>query len=259
MHIHTDVPQQVTESVERYGTVTHLKVDDMERQHHVLVIDSVPHERSVVVVAPGEGFEAIVRELGAEVTVPATINPSVRDLLLAINKTLSDEVVLFVNDKNVEMAAREAVERSEKHVSIVPTPNIVTGIAGLFALRALGDESVPAVDWILRESMRVRAAQLFFAGKDALHGSLRIARGKPVAQLDGELFVSETVKETLLAVVKAMGGDRGALLTLYYGGAQRERDAKVLADAMREAFPNLDVEYYYGGMNNAEYWIALDD
>ena len=259
VHVHTDVPQRVTESVERFGKVTHLKVDDMERQHHVLVVDSVPHERSIVVVVPGEGFEAIARELGAEVTVPATINPSVRDLLLAITKTLSDEVVLFVNDKNVEMAAREAAGRSEKHVTVVPTPNIVAGIAGLFALRSLGDASVPPVEKILHEVARVRAAQLFFAGKDAQHGNLRIVRGKPVAQLDGELFVGETVKDTLFSVVKSMGGDHGSLLTLYYGGAQRERDAKVLADAMREAFPDLDVEYYYGGMNNAEYWIALDE
>ncbi len=259
VHIHTDVPQRVTESVERFGAVTHLKVDDMERQHHVLVVDGAPHARAIVAVVPGEGFEAIARELGAEVTVPAAVNPSVRDLLLAITKTLSDDVLLFVNDKNVELAAREAASRSDKRVVVVPTHNIVAGIAGLFALRSLGDAATLPVEKILAEAARVRGAQLFFAGKDAVHGTLRIARGKPVAALDGELFVAESLLEVLRDVVKAMGGERGGLLTLYYGGTQRERDAKVLADAMSEAFPNLDVEYYYGGMSNAEYWIALDE
>jgi len=259
VHVHTDFPQRVTESVERFGTVTHLKVDDMERQHHLLVVDSVPRLRSIVAVTPGEGFEVIARELGAEVTVPAAVNPSVRDLLLAVTKTLSEDVLLFVNDKNVAMAAREAANRSEKRVAIVPTLNIVAGIAGLFALRSFGDGATPSVEKILAEAMRVRAAQIFFAGKDAVHGGIRITRGSPVAEFNGELLVSESVAQTLHDAVKAMDGERGALLTLYYGGTQRERDAKVLADTMREAFPNLDVEYYYGGMSNAEYWVALDD
>jgi hypothetical protein len=46
---------------------------------------------------------------------------------------------------------------------------------------------------------------------------------------------------------------------VYYGGAQKERDAQRLSDELRAAFPQAEVEYYYGGQKNAEYWVSLDD
>ena len=52
---------------------------------------------------------------------------------------------------------------------------------------------------------------------------------------------------------------RGGLMTLYYGGAQKERDAQRIAEELQAAFPEAGVEYYYGGMKNAEYWLSLDE
>ncbi|HUY10788.1 MAG TPA: DAK2 domain-containing protein [Candidatus Dormibacteraeota bacterium] len=259
VHVHTDSPESVTASVQRFGTLTRLKIDDMEKQHHVLVVEPPRNSRSIVAVVPGDGFATIARELGAEVTLLAEQNPSVRDLLLAVTKSLCDDVVLFVNDRNVEAAAREACSRSEKRVMLIPTPDVVAGIAGLFAIRGAGSSRSLGAEAILEQALGVRSAQLFFAGKDAIRGGVRVVRGKPVGKFGGELVLGETIAATLRATVEAMGGPTSGLLTLYYGGAQRERDAQALSNELSESFPDLDVEYYYGGMKNAEYWIALDD
>lgn len=56
-----------------------------------------------------------------------------------------------------------------------------------------------------------------------------------------------------------MGAQNGGLVTLYYGGAQKERDALRLSEELQAAFPGTAVEYYYGGMKNAEYWLSLDE
>ena len=56
-----------------------------------------------------------------------------------------------------------------------------------------------------------------------------------------------------------MGARDGGLITVYYGGAQKEKDAQRFAEELRTAFPQADVEYYYGGQKNAEYWISLDE
>jgi dihydroxyacetone kinase-like predicted kinase len=47
-------------------------------------------------------------------------------------------------------------------------------------------------------------------------------------------------------------------VTLYYGGAQRERDAQKYAAALGERFSAVDVEYYYGGQPSVEYWISVE-
>ena len=73
------------------------------------------------------------------------------------------------------------------------------------------------------------------------------------------LYGGETLSETARAAIAAMGAAEGSLVTLYYGGSQKEKDAARVSDALQAAFPDADVEYYYGGMKNAEYWLSVDE
>jgi uncharacterized protein len=230
----------------------------MERQHQLLVVEPPSVERSIVAVVPGPGFERIVRELGAEVTVNSERNPSVRELLLAVNKTLGSDVYLFINDKNVALAAKELATMTDKRMHVLPTTDIVEGIAGLFALRSTSD-GVPSDDAIMAAARSARSAQVFFAGKDAELGGISVERGKPAAILGGRLRTAPTVQEVAVAVLREMGAEHGGLVTLYYGGTQREKDAQRLSEELSAVYANTDVEYYYGGMKNAEYWISLDE
>lgn len=136
VHIHTGNPDEVKALAAKYGTLTRIKVENMEEQHHVL-IDAPPGKAfSVAAVVPGAGFEAIARELGADVTIPVFggANPSVRDLLVGVNSTLTDTVYLLPNDPNVALAAREIGALTTKTVIVVPTRDIVAGLALLLDL-----------------------------------------------------------------------------------------------------------------------------
>jgi DAK2 domain fusion protein YloV len=259
VHLHTDNPDKVKELVAKHGTLTRVKVDNMEQQHNVLVVDKPDRAYSIAAVVPGEGFERIVKELGAEVVVSGMKNPSVRDLLLAVNKCLSDVVYVFVNDKNVALAAAEVTKLSDKQIHVIPTRDVVAGIAGLFAFRSAGDGEPPSDDTILEAATRVRSAQVFFAGKDATVDGVTVVRGKPAAVAANRLFGGETLLEAGRSALAALGAAKGGLITVYYGGAQKEKDAQRLGDEMQAAFPNADVEYYYGGMKNAEFWLSLDE
>jgi DAK2 domain fusion protein YloV len=259
VHVHTDNPDRVKDIASRHGMLTRVKVDNMEQQHNVLVVDKPNVAHSIISVVPGPGFERIVRELGTEVTVSGVKNPSVRDLLLAVNKTLANDVYLFVNDKNVALAASEVVKLTDKKVHVVPTADIVEGIAGLFAFRSAGNGAAPTVDTIASALTHVRSAQAFFAGKDATLGGTTVAAGKPAATFGGGLYGGATLKDAAGAALEAMSAGDGGLVTLYYGGVQKEKDAQRLSEELATMFPNAEFEYYYGGMKNAEYWISLDE
>ena len=256
VHIHTDDPDRVQDLAGKRGRLTRVKVDNMERQHQLLVIEPPAVERSIVAVVPGPGFERIVRELGVEVTVSGERNPSVRDLLLAVNKTLGPEVIVFVNDSNAVLAARELAGMTQKRLRVIPTSDVIEGIAGLFALQSSKEADDAA---ILRAVERVRSARAFFAAKDASVGGVRVAKGKPAAKVGGDLFPGESLDAVVKSAVAAMGGEAGGLVTLYYGATQKEKDAVRLSEELKQAFPDTDVEYYYGGMKNAEYWISFDE
>jgi uncharacterized protein len=183
----------------------------------------------------------------------------VRELHLAINKTLAHDVLLFVNDKNVVLAAREAAMLSRKAVRVLATANVVEGIAGLFALRGSLYGRLPGPDEILRAASRVRSARLFFAGKDVRIGGVTAMNGKLAATYAGKLYTADSLSETAAVVLRAMGCRSGELVTVYYGGIQKEKDAHRLSEDLALGFPSADVEYYYGGMKSAEYWISLDE
>ncbi|GAC1501567.1 MAG: DAK2 domain-containing protein [Vulcanimicrobiaceae bacterium] len=257
VHIHTGQPENVRGSVEPHGTITAWKVDDMKRQHRVLLAE-VPEKRFAVVAAvPGPGFERIVKELGADVVVGGALNPSVRDFVLAINKAPSRTVFVFPNDGNAIPAAIQAAALSEKHVETVPTRSIPAGIAAL--LQVKNEDELPELAALTASAMRARGGSLFFAGKDASLGDVRVARGQEAGSFDGRLFAGSDFFEVAIEMVRAMGAPRGGLITCYYGGSQQERDARHLSEKLRSAFPLCEVEYYFGGQKNEEYVISFDE
>lgn len=258
VHLHTADPDAVTRLVSKHGEPTHVKVEDMERQHNLLLIEAPAAARSIVAVVPGPGFAEIARELGAEAVVE-TVNPSVRDLLLAVNSCLGSVVYLLPNDKNAVLAAKEAAALSERTVHVIPTRDMVGGVAALFALRSAGADALPEPQALAAAAEQPRSAQVFLAGKDATVGGTSLQRGKPAAAFGEAFFAGTTPADAAKSALETMGARDGGLITLYYGGTQKQRDAQRMCEEMSAAFPRAEVDYYYGGQPAVEYWISLDE
>jgi uncharacterized protein len=258
VHIHCAEPETVKAIAARHGTVTRWKREDMAEQHNLLVVDAPAKAVGIATVVPGAGFDRIARELGADVTipVPAGANPSVRDLLVGVNASLAKTVYLLPNDPNVALAAREVGALTDKTVLVVPTADPVAGLAVLLKLGGAVDPIplealAPALD-------EVRSASVFFAGKDASVGGVAVQKGAPAASIGKRLLTVPSLGEVIGDAVEALGGSEGGLVTLYYGGAQKERDAQKYAALIGERFADVDVEYYFGGQPATEYWISLE-
>ena len=117
----------------------------------------------------------------------------------------------------------------------MPTRDIVRGLAVLLALA--GREAVPAAGTIEAAIASVGAAAVFFAGKDTSVGGVAVRGGAPAATIDGSLIVAATLAGVLEAVVRGLAADAPGVVTLYYGGNQKERDAERFAAGLRERFP----------------------
>jgi hypothetical protein len=258
VHIHTDDPGGVLAVAAEHGTLTREKVDDMARQHQLLVVERPPKAFSVAAVVPGEGFAQIARELGAEVTIVAyEHNPSVRELVMGVNAGLAERVYLLANDPNVALAAHEAAKLADRDVVVVPTRDVPSGFAVLLGLGAC-EAQPPEVETLLENAGRTRVAEAFFAGKDSYLGGVFVKYAAPVASVDGRLLEAATIGEAVERAARELGAEEGGLLTLYYGGTQKERDARQISAKLAAAFGGLDVEYYYGGQRATEYVISLE-
>ncbi len=258
VHLHTNDPDRVFALVAGAGTLTRRKVEDMEQQHTLLVVEAPAKPFSIVAVVPGAGFDRIARELGAEVTIPmpSGANPSVRDLLVGVNAALCETVVVLPNDTNVFLAANEVAALTSKHVVVVPAHDVVAGLAALLDLG--GAAELPDRAVLEASIARSRSAALFFAGKGVKIGGVEVTKGAATAQIGTRLLVGETLGDVALDAVAALGGEAGGLVTLYYGGGQTERDAQRLAAEIGERFADVQVEQYYGGQDAIEYWISCE-
>ena len=258
VHVHTGAPEAVKALAARVGTVTRWKAEDMARQHTLLVVDAPAKPVGIAAVVAGPGFDRILRELGADVTIPvaAGANPSVEDLLIGVNASLAPTVYLLPNDPNVALAAREVGALTAKTVIVVPTRDPIAGLAVLLRLGGIDAPADPAtIDAALAG---VRSASVFFAGKDARVGGVAVAKNAPTAAIGKDLMTASSVGGVLADAAATLGAAEGGLLTLYYGGAQRERDAQKHAAALHERFAGLEVEYYYGGQPGVEYWVSVE-
>jgi len=258
VHVHTGDPREVRNVAAEHGRITREKVEDMERQHSLLVVDRPAKPFSIVAVVSGEGFAQIARELGAEATVVVQdANPSVRELLLAVNSCLADRVYLLANDPNVALAAREVVALAERETIVVPTRDVPSGLAAQLALTDAGNR-LPAPEELCARAAPIEVAEIFHASKDSAIGAQTIKRGTPTASRAGKLYPARTIVEAALLGAGAIGATDGGLLTLYYGGAQKEHDACQITAKLAERFNGLEVEYYYGGQRACEYVMSLE-
>ena len=266
VHIHTDYPQEVAGVAGKFGDVTKLKIDNMEEQHNVLVVDREAKPRGIVAVVPGEGFAKICKELGADVTVfgGATMNPSVKDLLVAVDKVLAPVVYLLPNDKNTVLAAEEVDKLTERKVIVIPTRTVVEGVAALFAMLNKADDQPITPDDVLSESAIVASGSIFAAGRDAEMGGVAVRKSQLVGALDGRNGHAETLvagadaPSIAVAMVRAAEAGDAGLATIYYGSGRKLKDAEDVARVLKNAYPSMAVETYYGGQPTSDFVISVE-
>ncbi len=266
VHIHTDYPEKVADVARELGDVSRLKIDNMEEQHNVLVVDRESKPRGIVAVAPGEGFAKIFKELGADVVVigGATMNPSVKDLLVAANKVLAPVVYLMPNDKNIVLAAKEVDALTDKRVVVVPTRTVADGIAALFGLLNRPDDPAVTPDEALAGSVVAGSGSIFRAGRDAQIGGVAVERNQLVGALEARDGQTERLVEGADAAAIAVAMVHGSvtsdpsLITLYYGHARRRKEAEAIAHTLKETFPASAVEAYYGGQPTSDYVVSIE-
>jgi DAK2 domain fusion protein YloV len=258
VHIHTADPDGVKALAAKHGRLTREKVEDMERQHSLLVVDAPERPFAILAVVPGDGFAQIVRELGCDAAiVAADANPSVRELVVGANACLAQRVYLLANNPDVALAAKEAAALSERDVVVVPTRDMPQGLSVLLALATVQDDP-PGAQALMEIAGTARSASLFFAGKDSALGGVTLKRGAPAVSIGGRILAGATVADAAISAALELGAAEGGALALYYGGIQNERDARALAATLEAACPAADVEYYYGGQHSSEYVISLD-
>jgi DAK2 domain fusion protein YloV len=217
---------------------------------------------AIVVVAPGPGLAGVFRSLGAHYVVPGgqTMNPSTHDLLEAIEKANSPQVIILPNNGNIIMAAQqaEALVGPQKTVAVVPSKSVPQGICALLALNPSADFS-RNVHTMTRALATVQTGEVTIAVQDAHFDGITVQAGEVIGLLNDNLAAKGgSSREVVMQLLEQMAASNMEVITLYYGQPITGDDARALQQDLAGMYPNQEVEMVDGGQPFYHYIISAE-
>lgn len=263
VHVHAEDPGPVISLGAGLGALSGVKIENMDAQHDRFSADRRGEETSslaVVAVAWGDGFVKLFRDYGADriVTGGDTMNPSVGDLLQAIDRARSETVIVLPNNSNIVPAAEQAAGKSSKDVRVVPTKSIPQGVAAMleFNIDLDADRNVEDMNEALDE---VRTGQVTEAVRGVTMNGVTVEQGMVVGMLEREVVAAgEDVEAVARSLVEAARQDEIELVTLYRGAPIDEADARRIADALDSDIDDIDFELVEGGQPHYHFLISME-
>ena len=273
VHVHTDQPNKVLEEGLKFGPLITVKIENMREQHTAKVIEGTadaPKERVIVppekkfgfvAVAAGEGLKNVFTDLGVDVVVQGgqTMNPSTDDIVRAVDAVPAEIVFVLPNNKNIIMAAEQAVHLSEeKKIVVVPTRTIPQGISAMLAVDP-DCEDEAAIAQAMRDAARhVRSGQVTYAARDSEFDGKKIKEGEYLSLSEGRLCASGRESSVLKKLVREMVTDESAFATVIYGeGVSAEQAAEVEALLHKEN-KDMEISVIDGGQPVYYYILSVE-
>ena len=218
-------------------------------------------EYGVVAVCAGEGIATLFqRDLGVDqiVTGGQTMNPSTDYILKAVNRTPASTVFVLPNNKNIIMAAEQAVPLTEKKVIVLPTKTIPQGVAAM--LNFVVDEPEESLVGAMGEAIgKVHTAMVTYAARDSEFDGHSIHAGEYLALLDGALIGSYANIKTLFKELSwAFDDFHPEFINIYYGEDVKLEEANAAAETITGNFPEAEVSVIDGGQPVYYYMISVE-
>ena len=247
VHVHTEHPGKALEEGILYGSLINLKIENMKEQHKGAAAKAEMQKKQklapaepvkdfgFVSVTSGAGLEDLFKDLGVDVIVRGgqTMNPSTEDILEAINATPARNIFVLPNNKNIIMAAEQAVKLTDRNVIVLQTRTIPQGITAMLAFDESSDFSTNGVN-MTKALDNVGSGSITFAVRDSDFEGKQIKKGEILAMENGKLaFVEKDVTKALIKITKKLIRSGSSYITIIYGSDVTDETAQAAFEALR--------------------------
>lgn len=275
VHVHTDNPGLVLQKALEFGHFINdpkPKIENMRIQHENKVREAqdadagfTPAEPEkdfgFVAVAAGHGLEAMFTDLGADIVVKGgqTMNPSTEDILRAILSTPARTVFVLPNNKNIIMAAEQAVKLTDRTVCVLQTRTIPQGISAMLAF----DDSLSLAEnriAMTKAFEKVSTGLITFAARDSEFEGHSIKEGEILALENGKLaFTDKDINRATLKLVKKLAKGDTSYVTLIHGADVTEDNAESMQQLISSKLNDkIEVTMINGGQPVYYYIISVE-
>lgn len=272
VHVHSNCPGDVIQSALKYGQLINIKIDNMRYQHRnaeegkkadEAKIAEPENEYGFVAVCAGEGLQELFTDLGADVVVSGgqTMNPSTDNILNAINQTPAKTVFVLPNNKNIIMAAQQAVPLAkDRTVIVLQTKTIPQGISAMLSFDET--QNAQANEEAMTEAAgAVETGQVTFAARDSEVDGKPIKQGQMMGMANGAIkFIGDDKEQIAFETAESMiDTSVHSLVTIIFGKGADENGAQAVEQKLGEKFgSDIEISIVDGGQPVYYYIISVE-
>src|SRR5579885_3057467 len=278
VHTHTEWPGKILDYGVSLGSLLDINIENLQEQslnyaaaseaeHAAAFSASAPaineaatQQIATVAVVAGAGFEQVFKGLGVSAIISGgqTMNPSIEELLEAVNAVPTKQVILLPNNSNVILSARQVNALTEKEVYIVPSETMPQGIAALVSFNFEADFASNC-EAMTQAAQNIQTAEITTAVRSVQIGSVRVREGDYIGLVNGNLAVAgQHLPQVIADTLQRMQIDRYEILTLYYGEGVTAQQAQETARCIKERYSHLEIEVVNGGQPHYAYIISAE-
>lgn len=274
VHVHTEQPGDALTRALQFGSLLTVKIENMKEQHRkaaeqneknraafenkaeapqkpALEPAEPTEEIGFVSVAAGDGLKVLFTDLGCTQVVSGgqTMNPSTEDIVEAVLATPAKHVFVLPNNKNIILAAEQAVPLvTDREIIVIPTKTIPQGLSAMLAFDPDAAASENA-DAMMMAAEGVSTGTVTFAARDSEFGGFKIKEGDTMGLTNGKLeFVGDTPVRAAYKVAKALMSKHTSFITLIYGEGVSEEEANEAMRLIRnKAGDDVEISLVDGG------------
>lgn len=269
VHVHTETPGEVMNYGQKFGSLIKIKVDNMREQHSELSAGSTNQtttqsiekkDIAVIAVAAGDGVAELFKSIGVDyvLTGGQTMNPSTEDIVNAMDQVPANTYILLPNNKNIFMAASQAVEVSEADAKVIETRTIQQGLVAMlgFMENQSLDENIESMS---EEVEHVVSGQITNAVRDTEINGLLIKKDDYMGIIDGDIkLCNKELYDVLKETIESMISEDSEVITLIYGEDIDEQTADEIVEKLEDEFDDYEIEVHNGDQPVYPFLISVE-
>ena len=264
IHAHTMDPGPLLSYGVTLGTIDQVNIANMDEQHKEFISSNRPqkeHQQTgILAIASGQGIVNVFLDIGVSHVLIGgdTMNPSIKEILEALDIIDADELIVLPNNSNVIPAAMQAASMTSRTTTVIPTTSIPHGIAAALAFNSslAYEDNISSMEKIIP---LITSASICIAARSTNVGGNSITKGQFIGLLDKEIVTyGDEPNSVLLSLIQTINPEDGALVSLYWGDGTTGRDAEEVTSNLVTLFPMVDFEVVEGGQPYYNYLISVE-
>lgn len=279
VHVHTEDPGNALEAGLAFGQLLTVKIENMKEQHRKAAEENEKtapqseeefqpvepsEEIGFVSVTAGDGLKTLFTDLGCGQVVSGgqTMNPSTEMIAAAVRATPAKTVLVLPNNKNIILAAEQAIPLvTDRKLIVLPTRTVPQGLSALLAYNPEITVEENTVN-MMEAASAVSTGTITYAARDSEFGGRKIHKDDTMGLVNGKLEIidhARDVSKTCVKLVRDMIVRGTSFVTLIYGEGVTEQEANdVCSQIKAKVASNVEVTLVNGGQPVYYYIVSVE-